>query len=249
MTLSHWHVNASYAVLSVARDRISRPYGAAMITAAELKEELAKPGRSQAALARFMRLDQASVNRICSGNRQIKVPELEQIEAYLTATSGGLASPLPSGAIAAQMLHIRYRVQAGAWLEANAFSYRDYGEGPIPPDPRIPPDAQWLEEVVGESMNRLFPSGTLVHVVDAVAINYTPRDGDLVVLERTRYQGSEIERSVKQIHMVGRRVEFRGNSTQDEFNEPILFRDGSKDDTVVRIAGWVKHAVLRFYHA
>jgi hypothetical protein len=247
MTLPHMPGQACYEVLSVADVCGAPSYVGAMIDAAGLKEELKKPGRSQSALARFMRLDQASVNRICAGTRQIKLSEASQIEAYLKATSRGLEAAMPPSAQAVQMLPIRHRVQAGAWLQADLYRHHDYGEGPIPADPRLPVESQWLEEVVGESMNRVLPSGALIHVFDAIAIDYTPRDGDLVVVERSRHQGREIERSVKQVRMHGRSIEFIGNSNLPEFNEPIPYREGSEDDVVVRIAGWVRHSILKHY--
>jgi phage repressor protein C with HTH and peptisase S24 domain len=54
-----------------------------------LKTELAKPGRSQSALARFMKLSSAAiVNRMAQGTRDISAREADQIRAYLAATSG-----------------------------------------------------------------------------------------------------------------------------------------------------------------
>lgn len=54
-----------------------------------LKAELAKPGRSQSALARFMKLTTpAIVNRMVQGNRDISAREADQIRAYLAATGG-----------------------------------------------------------------------------------------------------------------------------------------------------------------
>lgn len=145
---------------------------------------------------------------------------------------------------ALRMLPIRFRVQAGAWLQADVYATQDYGEGPTAGDPRIAPESQWLEEVVGESMNNVIKPGWLVHVVDAVAIEYTPRDGDIVVVERTRHQGAEIERSLKRVHIKGRRIELRGDSSVAEFNRPLSV-EGDGEDVEIRIAGWVKHSIQR----
>jgi phage repressor protein C with HTH and peptisase S24 domain len=54
-----------------------------------LKGELAKPGRSQSGLARFMKLSSpAIVNRMAQGVRDISAREADQIRAYLGATAG-----------------------------------------------------------------------------------------------------------------------------------------------------------------
>ncbi len=69
-----------------------RPF---IIDDARLKAELQKPGRSQSGLARYLGIDQAAVNRMVNGKRDIKARELEKIGQYLADTfvSDGQASP------------------------------------------------------------------------------------------------------------------------------------------------------------
>ena len=252
MTYPHSSVNNVYEENSIARPWRGASHGVCM-DAGWLKGELEKPGRSQAALARFMRLEQAIVNRMANGKREIKAREADQIHAYLAGTERSTSDTKPAtiarlnAAPGLQMLPIRFRVQAGAWLRADVYATQDYGEGPIPADPRIPAHAQWLEEVVGESMNNIIAPGLLVHVVDPITAGYTPRDGDLVIIERTRRQGAEIERSIKRVWRAGDGWEFRGDSSIAEFNDPIPLIAADNDDTdEVRIAGWVRHAIRRF---
>lgn len=57
-----------------------------MITPAVLKEELDRPGRSQSALARHMKMPASVVNRMANGTRDIKAREVPAIQAYLDAT-------------------------------------------------------------------------------------------------------------------------------------------------------------------
>jgi len=139
------------------------------------------------------------------------------------------------------------RAQAGAWLGIDAYATQDYGEGPIPGDPRVPPQYQWLEEVVGESINELIKPGSLIHVLDAVWLNYAPRQDDIVVVERIRHDGREIERSVKQVVMAPGGPEFWGRSTNPVWNVPLQLRSGAEGEegVEVRIAGWVKHSINR----
>lgn len=140
-----------------------------------------------------------------------------------------------------QLLPIRFRVQAGGWLQANVYASQAYGEAATAGDPRIPPSAQWLEEVVGESVNRRVKPGELVHVVDPVAVGYSPREGDTVIIERTRYQGREIERSIKVVRAGPNGWEFWGDSDDEQYNRPL--RIDEFPDSEVRIAGWVRRAI------
>lgn len=56
----------------------------------ELKRYLDMPGRSQAALARWLGFpDNSYVNKMVKGQRQIKLDELPKIQAYLKATARG----------------------------------------------------------------------------------------------------------------------------------------------------------------
>lgn len=52
-----------------------------------LKAELAKPGRSQSGLARYLGLDNSAVNRLVNGGRDLKVREVAKIEEYLARTA------------------------------------------------------------------------------------------------------------------------------------------------------------------
>lgn len=199
--------------------------------------------------------DRTAATKMLAGKRSIKVGELapltELVRKY-EANGPSPAGPAPTSLVSVsdvsqlllQLLPIRFRVQAGAWLNADVYATQDYGEGPIPADPRIPAEAQWLEEVVGESVNRLVSPGMLVHVIDPVAVGYTPREDDLVIIERKRLQGREVERTLKVARLGANGWEFWGDSTVEEFNVPI--RIDEDPDSEVRIAGWVRHAIRRF---
>lgn len=58
------------------------------LTPEALKEALDMPGRSQSALARFMKIEASAVNRMCQGTREIKVREAQQIASYLSGDPG-----------------------------------------------------------------------------------------------------------------------------------------------------------------
>lgn len=81
---------AIYEVLKNRQRRVRGPSGKAasyLLSPEELKAELDKPGRSQAALAREMGLDAAAVNRIVNGKREVKAREVVSIADYLNRTA------------------------------------------------------------------------------------------------------------------------------------------------------------------
>lgn len=138
-------------------------------------------------------------------------------------------------------LNVRYRTGAGVWQEVGDVQAFD-GVYPVTEDPAYAGFPQWLERVVGDSMDMEYPDGTFVHVVDAAATGYSPRPGDHVILVRYRHDGQEVERTVKEVTRKGRGLEFWPRSSNPRWNEPVVLH-GDGDQVVdlhrVEIAGLV----------
>lgn len=146
-------------------------------------------------------------------------------------------------------LVIRDRIQAGNWLEADDSGQAALRIYPAVKDARYPHADQWLSEVVGDSINRLnIFEGDMVHVVDAIAIGYHPRTGDVVEVERLRHGGGERELTVKQIELVPDGLLLWPRSTNARWSKPLELRDGANDgeDIEVRIRGLVIGLHRRF---
>lgn len=143
-------------------------------------------------------------------------------------------------------LPIRYRVQAGHWLKHDD-AVQDFGETyPVSPNPRFAGHPQWLEEVVGDSADRVIPDGSFIHVVDAISIGYEPRNGNWVVVQRTRHGGMTYERSVKQVAIKGRRVELWPRSNNPKWDEPLNLMGSAVDGEEIEVA--VVGLVIGFYN-
>lgn len=139
-------------------------------------------------------------------------------------------------------LPIRYEVAAGAWRAVDEQVDVPYGHIRVE---RVSPYehfAQWAERVVGDSYNKVVPEGSLVHVVDAVDMQYQPRHGDTVVVVRRRAQGAFEERSLKQIE-IGRdgEVSLWPRSHNPRWSEPLELMAGLREgeDVEILIAGKV----------
>lgn len=137
-------------------------------------------------------------------------------------------------------LPVLHRVQAGYWIEVEVASQ----EYPAPPQSVAPSPAyegypQWLELVVGDSMNREVPEGSFVHVVDAIELGYAPASGDLVVVERRRDQGRLRERTVKQVEIgANGRVELWPRSHNPDWNKPLTLAS-DEEGVEVQVVGLV----------
>lgn len=166
-------------------------------------------------------------------------PDYEFVTSSTTlsklATAAGVTAPDTKTSdpqkVEAGFLAIRYDVGAGLWQEVgDAQSF--LGSGTVAPDPAYSGFPQWLERVQGDSMDQDYRQGDLVHVVDAIALGYSPQHGDHVILARRRADGSEIERTIKEVVRSGGRVEFWPRSTNARWSKPLIMNDTSADETV-----------------
>lgn len=202
-----------------------------------LKDELAKPGRSQSALARFMGLDHPSIiNRMCKGERSIKATEADQIRAYLSATERGSPATLAhiaSKPLATSLLIVRGTVEAGSWREVALAELEYEPETLIAPRSVVDSGAYALR-VAGPSMDLLYPDGSYV-VVQPWYGGPLPF-GKRVIVERNDVTG-KVETTVKElVRGEDGEAELWPRSTHPAHQSPITYKDG---DATVRLIGLV----------
>lgn len=146
--------------------------------------------------------------------------------------------------IVPHFLPVRYVVQAGEWRRVDDATQEFYGTYPVSPDPRFAEWPQWLELIMGDSINLKAAEGGYAHVVDAIDMGYAPQDGHFVVVERRIDGGHRRERTVKQIVINKGVVELWPRSTNPEWKGPVLLTRGAEhQDIEVEIVG----LVLGFY--
>lgn len=171
-------------------------------------------------------LDELTKTATPRGTSDVRWSEFETEPPARRAPSGG------------PILPARYIVQAGVWAEVDEQRQAGLLGPPVAADARYPKSAQWLELVRGDSIDKVYPDGAWIHVVDAVAIGYAPSSDDFVVVERKRHQGGLIERTVKQVAKKRGRIELWPRSNNPKWKEPIALST-TEDDTIVEIAALV----------
>lgn len=148
----------------------------------------------------------------------------------------------------ASSLPIRDRVQAGAWLMADDSSQVEPRRHAFARDPRFPHTDQWLSEIFGDSVDRLgIFDGDLVHCVDFEGAGVALQSGQIVEVERIRFNGQERELSIKQVELTPAGPLLWPRSSNPRWQTPLSFTDGTEgDDIVVRIRGLVVQSIRRF---
>ena len=158
------------------------------------------------------------------------------------AQAAGVSPPdvLSQVKLELRFLPVRYSVQAGLWYEIDAEEPPEHRSVAVAPHPAFERFPQWLEKVVGDSVDLKIPAGHYAHVVDAQEMGYAPRHGDWVVVERRRDQGCVRERTIKQIEMSEGRVALWPRSRNPKWSEPVDLAAGARPgDTEVQIVGLV----------
>lgn len=220
-----------------------------------LAELLKRSGEQAAPLGERLGLSKSFVRDILRGKtRSPRSESLDKLAGALGTTTdyllgkdvdGGIHGP----AIARQGDRLRYAgvIQAGQFLSVNDFNqdHSDIVPDYVLADMNHGKVRQYAYKAAGDSMNE---AGILdgMWVVAADAADYVDVygdvvTGDLVVVERSRYQGSERELTVKEVHFFRDRYELRPVSSNTEHKPITVPHDHtvSSDGEEVKIVGVV----------
>lgn len=150
---------------------------------------------------------------------------------------GKASTVVPAGEVIGTNVPFAGKVQAGRFVEVDLYdqSYEteEYPTTPLP-DTRFPRAKQFAWLVVGNSMDQEnILDGMMVLGADYHDYSETyseVKDGDLVIVERARNGGQEIERTVKRIRFFIDRFELHPNSSNPEHKPISVFREQKKDN-------------------
>jgi len=186
------------------------------------------------------------VRDLLSGHsREPKAGKLRQIAFALgctledlmpTSESSGRESVRP---VAVSKVMVRGDVQAGVWREAVEWPRSDWYAITAPADTAYPGMPRYGLLVRGESMNKIFPDGSVVVVINFCDLGRNPATGDLVVAIQRSTTTGEFEATVKAVQILdnGDAILWP-QSTDPDFAVPIRVprRDGAHDAGMPEIA-------------
>jgi SOS-response transcriptional repressor LexA len=168
------------------------------------------------------------------------MPGIDKIAALaqpLETTPEYLAFGVGSSEIVVSVgMPVRGEVAAGLWQEVDGIVDANPFE-PIPMalDPRYPKDAQYGLVVRGTSINKIAQPGDVLICLDLAMVSIEPKPGELVIVERKRFQGSEREVTAKRLQREGKLVLLLPDSTDPQWQEAMKF-DAKKANPDIEVS-------------
>ncbi len=173
----------------------------AQLSGAELGRRLSESlGRS---------IDRAAVDKMQKGIRRIKADELyaissvtgfplpDELAASIRPATDGAGAILGAEHVPLKPVTVVGAVQAGVYVEALEWPPDEWYSAPVAALPQYAQFHQTGLAVRGDSMNELYPDGSVVICVKFIDLGRDPRDGERVIVQRR--VGTEWEATVKEL--------------------------------------------------
>lgn len=163
---------------------------------AALKSLRQRKGWTQGDLAERLGVEQPTVQRWEAGKREPNLAQLLELAKILEVEPGALidASVVPSEG---PRLFVKGEVAAGVWRQAFESPQGDWKSFTGRPDVTAKPEHRFGLRVIGDSMNEIYPEGTLLECVSVFG-HIEPQPDRRVIVVRTN-DGGEVEATVKEL--------------------------------------------------
>ena len=156
-----------------------------------------RSGLTQSGLAERMGVEQPTVQRWETGKREPTLEQILRLAEILEVEPAALFDPLVAAAIGPR-LYIKGVVAAGVWRTAMELASTDWQTFTGRADIVAKPEQRFGLRVVGDSMNEIYPDGTILECVSVFDERTEIAPGRRVIVMRTN-TGGEREATVKEL--------------------------------------------------
>lgn len=196
-------------------------------------------GLSQAALAEKLGVEQPTVQRWEKGKREPSLAQLFELAGALGVEPGALIDPSIAASIGPR-LYVKGEVAAGIWRQALEQPEDEWLSFTGRADVAASTEHRFGLRVVGDSMNEVYPQGTIVECVSVFG-HIEPEPGKRVIVVRTNENG-EVEATVKELVEQGGELWLVPRSTNPA-HQPFKIGEPEPGIREVRIAAVVVASV------
>lgn len=199
---------------------------------------------SWATLAGERKLANAIYNFLNGSSASLHQKTLEQLAKPLGISSAAIFGELEESSGEFRTLLVRGDVQAGAWSEIGEWPTKmGQRRATVPALEGSRQTASYGLIVRGASMNKLYPPGTLLEVVDLPAYDGGLKNGDKVIVIR-RDRNGLYEATCKELQFENNKVWLWPRSTDPEFQQPISLPWPTVEDDTARDDG-IEHIEIK----
>lgn len=180
-------------------------------------------------------LSESAAKHIIYGSSQSpRMDTIEKIASVLGVTVQEITGDevaQPKNQIPLMRVPVIGKVQAGLWQDALEIPFNERYSISIPDVGDYPGLPRYGLKVAGDSMNRVFPEGTTVIIINFSDLGRLPRYGEYVVAERRCPERDCFEATVKAVEIrEDGSVLLWPKSTNPEFQTPIELLSGGWED-------------------
>lgn len=187
-------------------------------------------------------IDRAAVNKMVKGGRGISADELLAI-AKITGYPAPTSTPNEIADLGDANVKVTIKgfVQAGSWSENEEWSGDDWTDIQIAPVPEYPGIKLNACRVRGDSMDKVYPEGTVLVWINIIEAMEAPQSGKRYIVRQERNDGAEYETTVKTYVENSTGKWLMAESNNPEFQGPIKLANGTAD--TVQIIGRVVRSI------
>jgi SOS-response transcriptional repressor LexA len=222
-----------------------------------IESRLSDLGKTKSELSRHLGIPFARVAEIVKGKREVKSAEVIPMANFLNMNPVQLLTMLPDpdatidqikgtgGAVVElvglepvqnnkSLIPIRGEVAAGVWKQVDELyqgveGLNEFAD--LVTVPGYPEDQQFALRVVGHSLNLIAPEGSTLHCVSYINGGaWDVLEGELVIIQHTKFQGQMIENTAKRIRQGADGWELCPESNHPDFQKPLKVADFTHDD-------------------
>ncbi|CAM5656646.1 LexA repressor [Mycolicibacterium aubagnense] len=216
-------------------------------------------GLSQADLAAEIGIHWTNLSKIENDRSDPGMDRFQQIAGALGVKPADLFSeiegfredgPAYDSAGSQALLQFAGEAQAGVWRDVNIYANDEAQIAAISPDPRYRKARQYVWQVLGDSMDKAgIADGMYVVGADywEFSERYRPIEtGDIVVVERLRFDGQERERTIKRYQRIKGHVVLMPESSNPHHKPIHIPKDGIVEGEQIKIIAYVSGAFSLF---
>lgn len=209
-----------------------------------LSNRLKELGKKSRGLAQHLGVADSRITEIKKGLREIQTDELAAIATYLEWPVDEVLHRIHGNLSGAGSVtsFLKGEVQAGHWMESAHWPEDEWERMALPiPEKFRALEPFWLR-VTGDSMDEVYPDGTLILCIPCRLLDRELRSGERVVAER-RDRNDPVEITVKEFrsetHADGTRRWLVAKSTRPEFAGaiPLLKKETDEIHAVALVIG------------